>query len=294
MYQTFTPIRWFGGACVLLALAACEPQGAGPTDLGAATSGATPAPAIRQETLEMRPDIYSRHDLAGWDGRPSLGGAWIAHPDVGSAERASITEVATGREIMAALFRRDPSIPGPPFQLSAEAANQLGVTAGVPVEVHVVAVRTNPTAAARVQEAVDTEASAEPMPEPAAAPVEAAVIAAVPVEEPEIVEVATLPASDPVAEPVEVAAPSSPPATPPAARESAPERPYMQVGVFGVAANASALVERLTAEGLQARAVPSGALTRVIVGPAASSAELALIRDKVRELGFTDALAVSR
>ncbi|SOH92165.1 Sporulation related domain-containing protein [Monaibacterium marinum] len=274
-------MRATGTACALLAIAACEPvvdsqQAQAPSETPVA---ATPQ-ATEVEVATPRPDLYSVRALAAWDGRPSLGGAWIAHPDVASAERASITEVATGRTITAALFRRDPSIPGPPFQLSADAAQQLGIQPGVSVELDVVAVRMTTVTA--------------PQPTPIAEPtVEHAVAEAdsptpEPVEQVTPVETVATTVPEPRPEPTPPPAPTSAPTT-----DAAPERPYMQVGTFGVAANAAALVERLQAEGLNAKTVAAGALTRVVVGPASTTAEQAVIRDTLREMGFTDALAVA-
>lgn len=274
-------MRATGTACALLAIAACEPvvesqQAPAPSQTPTATT--TQAAAV--EVATPRPDLYSVRALAAWDGRPSLGGAWIAHPDVTSAERASITEVATGRTITAALFRRDPSIPGPPFQLSADAAQQLGIQPGVSVELDVVAVRMTTV----------TPPQPAPVVEPAIAE---AAPAAVEQVEPAETLIATAPEPRPELTPAVEPTPAPEPAAPAPTNGAAPERPYMQVGTFGVAANATALVQRLQAEGLSAQTVTAGALTRVVVGPAASAAEQAIMRDALRDMGFTDALAVA-
>ena len=267
-------VRALAGIALLIA-AACEPVAedvAATPDVAPARAAAPVPQAV--EITTPRPDLYSERGLAGWDGRPSLGGSWIAHPDVVTAERVEVTEIATGRSLSAALFRRDPSIPGPPFQLSAEAAQTLGVVAGVPVEVDVVAVR------------IEQRVTAIPAATPSTEGLDPNAVVAAPEAEPIEPEPA---APAPVATEPEV-----PAAVPPvAAAGSAPDRPYMQVGMFGVASNATALVARLEEAGLTARAVPAGNLTRVIVGPAASAAELATIRETLRELGFTDALAVN-
>jgi hypothetical protein len=88
-----------------------------------------------------RPDIFSVTENALWDGRPSLGGIWIAHPDVKEPERALITNTSTGQEIAGALFRRERDNPGPRIQLSSDAAAALGILAGQPTELKVIVVR---------------------------------------------------------------------------------------------------------------------------------------------------------
>ncbi|MCG6884680.1 MAG: SPOR domain-containing protein [Silicimonas sp.] len=127
----------------MLALAACE-EG---INLGGASTGEN-APAARATAGSgtamrdvQRPDIFSTEEEALWDGRPSLGGIWVAHPDVTAPERAIITNKTTGQKIAGALFRRERSNPGPRIQLSSDAAAALNILAGQPTQVHIVAVR---------------------------------------------------------------------------------------------------------------------------------------------------------
>lgn len=88
-----------------------------------------------------RPDIFRVQELALWDGRPSLGGIWVAHPDVTEPERALLTNQTNGRTIAGALFRRERNNPGPRIQVSSDAAAALGILAGQPTEISIVAVR---------------------------------------------------------------------------------------------------------------------------------------------------------
>lgn len=88
-----------------------------------------------------RPDIFRTTESALWDGRPSLGGIWVAHPDVTTPERVIVTNNTTNQRIAAALFRRERNNPGPRVQLSSDAAAALNILAGAPTEVTIVAVR---------------------------------------------------------------------------------------------------------------------------------------------------------
>lgn len=127
----------------LLALAACD-EG---FTLGGASDGASsdqPAPraaTVPGSTDVERPDIFNVTENALWDGRPSLGGVWIAHPDVTDPERAIFTNTSNGQSIAGALFRRERDTPGPRLQLSSDAASALNILAGQPTEVRVVVVR---------------------------------------------------------------------------------------------------------------------------------------------------------
>ncbi|WP_227419659.1 SPOR domain-containing protein [Roseitranquillus sediminis] len=87
------------------------------------------------------PDVLEITAEALWDGRPSLGGAWVAHPDVEDPERVRIVRTSDGTAVDGALFRRERELPGPPLQVSSEAAESLGLLAGQPAELRVVALR---------------------------------------------------------------------------------------------------------------------------------------------------------
>ena len=76
-----------------------------------------------------------------WDGRPSLGGVWVAHASAKSAERVIIRDVKSGEFVIGALFRRDPVKSGPSIQISAAAAQGLGAMPGQPVKLDVTALR---------------------------------------------------------------------------------------------------------------------------------------------------------
>lgn len=126
----------------MFGLAACEdglPFGAtGDGEEGAAVVPSAPEKGVRDVE---RPDIFSTTENALWDGRPSLGGIWVAHPDVTDPERAIIRNETNGQSIAGALFRRERTSPGPKLQLSSDAAAALNVLAGKPTEVSVVVVR---------------------------------------------------------------------------------------------------------------------------------------------------------
>ncbi|MDJ1017955.1 MAG: SPOR domain-containing protein [Paracoccaceae bacterium] len=101
------------------------------------------ASEARTEVRDVeRGDIFSATELALWDGRPSLGGVWVAHPDVSDPEKVRIKNLASGTTITGALFRRERDNPGPRIQLSSDAAAALGVLAGQPTELEVIVLRT--------------------------------------------------------------------------------------------------------------------------------------------------------
>lgn len=109
------------------------------------------------------PEVFQADGPGLWDGRPSLGGVWVAHPDVGDPERVIIRNEANGQFVIGALFRRERDNPGPRIQVSSDAAAALGILAGAPTVLNVTALR-------RVEQPEATQRPAEPAPQPAAEP----------------------------------------------------------------------------------------------------------------------------
>ena len=127
-------------AAAVVGLTACEEME------GLNSPPVTEEPVAAEPRTEVRDveraDIFSATELALWDGRPSLGGVWVAHPDVSDPEKVRIRNMASGTTITGALFRRERDNPGPRIQVSSDAAAALGVLAGQPTELEVVVLRT--------------------------------------------------------------------------------------------------------------------------------------------------------
>jgi hypothetical protein len=71
------------------------------------------------------PDVFQVTDMGLWDGRPSLGGVWVAHPDVKEPERVIIRNMSNSAFVIGALFRRERETPGPALQVSSDAGAAL-------------------------------------------------------------------------------------------------------------------------------------------------------------------------
>ncbi len=87
------------------------------------------------------PEIFQTTGSALWDGRPSLGGVWVASPDAVNPERVILRNEANGKFVIGALFRRERDNPGPKLQISSDAAEALGLLAGQPGKLNVTALR---------------------------------------------------------------------------------------------------------------------------------------------------------
>ncbi|MCL7464438.1 SPOR domain-containing protein [Phaeovulum sp. NW3] len=245
---------------------AVAPEGAGAS-----------APAGIERDVEA-PKVFAAEGDGLWDGRPSLGGVWVAHPDVKDPERVLIRNTTNGKSVVGALFRREREQPGPRLQVSSDAAAELGMLAGAPTKLSVVALRREVVAAPEplVEGPVIAEGSA----------ISGEVIEARP-----IAEIANS-ASQAIAK-AEAA-----PATPtPAPAPEAGFKAYAQIGIFSVEANAKRAATQMTDAGLTAaiRKEESQGKTfwRVVAGPAATVAERNAMLTKIKGLGYADAYAIS-
>ncbi len=287
------------GVCLAAAavlLAACGDQGPGLSFLRAggraAEDGAAPAAATETRIVERdveAPQVFSVKEQGLWDGRPSLGGVWVAHPAVRDPERVIIRNPGNGRFVIGALFRRERENPGPRLQVSSDAAAALGMLAGQPAALEVVALRR------------------EEVPEAPPAPSAPVLDTAETVETEQIA--ATAPAAPALRPGAVTAAPAAAPAAPAAAPPAAPAprpasparaggRSLIQIGIFSVEANANRAARQVRTTGapVEIRREESQGKTfwRVLAGPAADAAAREALLARVKALGYTDAYPVSR
>lgn len=270
------PAALFAG----LAVAGCDENGqfafptAGDDTAGRAATGATQSVELVERDVEA-PEVFQVTEAGLWDGRPSLGGVWVAHPDVTDPERVIIRNDANGTFVIGALFRRERDNPGPRLQVSSDAAEALGLLAGAPQELNVTALRREEVAAAPEV----TEPAGEGLSAPAS------------VSETPLDPIAGAAAAIEAAE-----AEQTPPATPPAP-PSTLEKPFIQIGIFSVEANATRTADQLRATGIVPTVLQQEsrgkAFWRVIVGPATSASERADLLEKVKGQGFSDAYFVT-
>jgi SPOR domain len=229
----------------------------------AAEDTTTPVVAQRSTRLVDRdveaPDVFQVTDQALWDGRPSLGGVWVASPDATDPERVILRNAENGKFVIGALFKRERDNPGPKLQISSDAAEALGVLAGQPISLNVTALRREeaPEAAPAPEAPIlDAAESVEPVAEIAAAAIEAAEVAA--------------PA---------VAAPTG-------------GSTRVQVGIFSVEANATRTADTLAKAGIKAEVRKESAQGKAFWSVIASGDNGVL--KKVKAAGFADAYALSR
>ncbi len=284
----WNPLRMVALVLVLGSLAGCE-EGAQLGFLQSKDKPVAAGPAAGQSTKLVERDVESPDEFqvteAGlWDGRPSLGGVWVAHPDVTDPLRVIIRNSANNKFVIGALFRREREIPGPRVQASSDAAAALGMLAGAPVQLNITAL---------VREAVPDEAPATEAIEDTSED-----IAQTPLD-PIAGAAAAIDAADPSVEAGKVAAAAAPTAAPaPAPKRSSLGKPYIQIGIFSVKANANRTASQMRNDGMVPTVFEQKAngkpFWRVVVGPAQSSSERNTLLKKVKKAGFSDAYFVSK
>jgi len=277
-----------------LALAGCEEGFSGAIVQTPAPTGDT------VETVEVdvtAPEAFSITDTAIWDGRPTFGGVWIAYPDIEKPERVRIRNGATGKEVIGALYKRERDFPGPKIELSADAAAALGVQAGMPVELVIVALRRKTVeVVVEAEEPNMTTPLRRPAPEPAETPEPAEEPVTMATPEIEVPAVVVPPVVEPVPTPIiatdieETALPS----VGEAADTAKDQGTYVQIATLQSKSRADAVIAKLLTAGLEAeiRTRQSGTKTlyRIVVGPAKSPEALEIMMSVIKELGYKDAL----
>ena len=294
-----------------LGLAGCE-EGAGglfgerPEPSASAAAG--PDGAFVERDVEA-PGIFSTKEAGLWDGRPSLGGVWVAHPDVRDPERVLIRNESNGVEVIGALFRRERENPGPKLQVSSDAASALQMLAGAPNELSVVVLRREREEVAQPLEEATPVTPAEtvevaeaplpaPEPKPTAEIAEAALAALEAEHTPDRPRLsadrisASLTSDAPAPEP----APAAAPAPTPKPVTSSLDKPFVQVGIFSVPENAEKASRQLRAQGVSPTVLDQDSngrrFYRVIVGPAETRDGQRNMLEKVKSLGYSDAYLV--
>ena len=250
-----TGTKWAACGILTALLAGCAGL-----DLGEETSNDAPNTVTNLVERDIEaPDVVNISEAGLWDGRPSLGGIWVAHPDAKDPEKVIIRNPQNRKFVIGALFRREREFSGPSLQLSSDAADALGILAGQPTNVSVVALRRQSVLVEKAENQV-IEESLDPIQQTA----EAAIAAA----------------DTPTPKP----------------KPSSLGKPYLQIGIFGVEANARGAVSSMSAKGLSASmsklTLNDKPFWRVIVGPAATTAEMSAMRKTVTAAGFADAYAV--
>lgn len=260
------------------------------------TEGA-PDPNAAIKTVERdveAPDVFSATEAGLWDGRPSLGGVWVAHPDVTDPERVIIRNTTNDKFVVGALFRRERDIPGPRLQISSDAAEALGMLAGAPAQLNVTALRKEEVSVA--PDVVPIEADS------VSAPAEVTATPLDPIESAAAAIDAAAPAATATAASATSIQPKPAAQATPAAAQSRPsasrlDRPFIQIGIFSVQANAERTAKQMRSAGV----IPTvktfdrdgKPFWRVVVGPAATAPERSQLLKKIKEEGFTDAYAVT-
>ncbi len=297
------------GGMALLGLTACaegqmpgflKSKGDGDVVSRASTTGG--AKRTSERDVEA-PDIFQATEAGLWDGRPSLGGVWVAHPDVKEPERAIIRNEQNGQFVIGALFKRERQSPGPRLQISSDAAAALGVLAGQPSNLNVVALRREEVAEAAPEPTPVINAAGEAEAMPAAPGVTEGTLDPVATSAAAALDGTALPPASAQGDTPQptlaaaVPAPKPKPAAKPASAASSLKKPYIQIGIFSVKQNAENTATSMRQSGMVPTVKTHNSqgkeFWRVVVGPAQTKGEMDTLLKTIKNNGFTDAYAVS-
>jgi hypothetical protein len=258
------------------------------------------------------PDVFSVTDMALWDGRPSLGGVWVASPDTIDPERVILRNPATGKFVIGALFRRERDNPGPVLQISSDAAAALGLLAGQPGKISVTALRREeapvsmPDATRPILDAAETVATETLDPSQSTATLDGAAPATAAFEDKKprsfgLFKKRQAKSDGPVAPVVssEILAPSETATTVAALADTVAlatadqtKGGLIQIGIFSVEANAKRAVDTLSKAGIAATIRQETAQGKAFWSVTATGGADSLA--KVKSAGFADAYMLKR
>lgn len=128
---------------------------------GESTPGA-PSPAGVSPDLLPAPADFEATGTARWDGRRTLQGVWVAHPQATKTRRVRIYNTVTGAAADGALFTGRAALSGPSVLVSSDAARLLGMTPGENTEVRIVALTLRTQAGTDMATQVDQALGAKP------------------------------------------------------------------------------------------------------------------------------------
>jgi rare lipoprotein A len=264
-----------------LVLSGCEGFEMPKLSLGAKKETQDTAPAAANSSTRLverdveAPDVFQVTDSALWDGRPSLGGVWVAYPGDIQPERVIIRNEETKKFVIGALFKRERENPGPKIQLSSDAAAALGILAGKPTVLNITALRRESVP----ETTEETTSSAE----------------TTKVEESNLGAIASAAIDKAEGKKTETAATA---VTPAPKTASTLDKPFIQIGIFSVETNAKNTATSLRTQGVipvvKAQETKGKKFWRVLIGPTSSKSERAGLLKVARKLGFDDAYFVSR
>ena len=127
------------------------------------SDASTPAPQVRLVERDIEtPEVFDIRAPGLWDGAPTLGGIWVAHPDLKDPIRVVIRNLATQKFVIGSLFRNDPKPAAPAIRISSDAARALGIKANDDVTLSVTAMSRVSSATTMPSASQTTSAKLEP------------------------------------------------------------------------------------------------------------------------------------
>ena len=88
-----------------------------------------------------KPEILDISASVVWDGKQTLGGNWVSHPDINSPEKVLIKNTSNGKSAVGAIFQQTRNLNKGLAAISSDAAKTLSIAKNDETKLQIVAIK---------------------------------------------------------------------------------------------------------------------------------------------------------
>lgn len=88
-----------------------------------------------------KPEILDISTSVVWDGKQTLGGNWVSHPDINSPEKVLIKNTSNGKSVVGAIFQQTRNLNKGLAAISSDAAKTLSIAKNDETKLQIVAIK---------------------------------------------------------------------------------------------------------------------------------------------------------
>ena len=88
-----------------------------------------------------KPEILDIATSVVWDGKQTLGGNWVSHPDINSPEKVLIKNTSNGKSVVGAIFQQTRNLNKGLAAISSDAAKTLSIAKNDETKLQIVAIK---------------------------------------------------------------------------------------------------------------------------------------------------------
>jgi len=91
--------------------------------------------------FQEKPEILDISASVVWDGKQTLGGNWVSHPDINSPEKVLIKNTSNGKSAVGAIFQQTRNLNKGLAAISSDAAKTLSISKNDETKLQIVAIK---------------------------------------------------------------------------------------------------------------------------------------------------------